>query len=71
MKKLFKKCFGWLGESDRPLHIIAGYLIGIIFGLIPVIIAALAVEFKDWMWNGHKGWPITKNSFDWLDVLAT
>lgn len=71
MKTLLNKCFGWMIESNRGYHICAGYIIGAIFGIIPVIIAALSVEFKDWQWNGGKGWPVTKNGFDWLDVAAT
>lgn len=67
--------FGWLAASNRPGHLIAGSIIGSIFGLIPVLIAALAVEFKDWAWNGSKGHIIfgwtSKNGFDWLDVAAT
>lgn len=75
MKKFFKKYFGWLIESNRPKHIIAGFFIGGFFGFISVIVAALTAEFKDWAWNGSKGYPIfgwkTKYGFDWLDVLAT
>lgn len=75
MKAFFKKWFGWLAGSNRPSHLIVGSIIGSIFGFIPVLIAALAVEFKDWAWNGSKGHIIlgwkTKNGFDWLDVAAT
>lgn len=75
MKAFFKKWFGWLTQSNRSSHIIAGSIIGSIFGLIPVLIAALSVEFKDWAWNGSKGHAIlgwtTANGFDWLDVAAT
>ena len=75
MKEFFKKWLGWLADSNRPNHIIVGCFIGAIFGFIPVFIAALAVEFKDWTWNGSKGHVIfgwtSKNGFDWLDIVAT
>lgn len=48
MKKFFKKYFGWLIESNRPKHFIAGFFIGGFLGFIPVIVAALTAEFKDW-----------------------
>lgn len=71
MKAFLKKYLGWLTTSNRMLHVAAGTFISFFCGLIPVIIAALSVEFKDWAWHGGKGWWITKNGFDWLDFLAT
>lgn len=59
MKKFFKKYFGWLIESNRPKHLIAGFVIGGFLGFVPVIVAALTAEFKDWAWNGSKGYPIS------------
>lgn len=71
MKTLLKKWCGWLTTSNRTHHIEAGFIVAALFGIVPTIIAALAVEFKDWQWNGGKGWPVAKNGFDWLDVAAT
>lgn len=72
---IMSRYFKWLTESNRGYHLLAGAFIAVLFGLIPVVFTALAVEFKDWMWNGSKGscvigWK-TSNGFDWLDVLAT
>ncbi len=68
------KIYKWIMESNRPKHIVAGFLIGVVGGLICVLIAAAAVEFKDWRWRGSQGgtWGWLKgNGFDWLDYLAT
>lgn len=76
MKQFFKKYLGWLLESNRPKHFIVGFFIAGVVGIIPVIVAAFAAEYKDWAWNGSKGrYPIfgwkTSNGFDWLDLFAT
>lgn len=75
MQNFTKKYFGWMIQSNRPQHFLAGFIIGGFFGFISVIIAAFTAEFKDWAWNGSKGYPIlgwkTKNGFDWLDLLMT
>lgn len=46
MKKFFKKYFGWLIESNRPKHLIAGFVIGGFLGFVPVIVAALTPSSK-------------------------
>lgn len=76
LKNIASKCFGWLCKSNRWKHFIAGFFLGGIVGIIPVIVAAFSVEYKDWCWNGSKGnYPIfgwsMKNGFDWLDLAAT
>lgn len=69
-----KKYFKWLLESNRPKHILVGFVIGITLGLTAVFAAAASAEMKDWLWNGQRGgtfgW-IRGNGFDWLDFLAT
>lgn len=71
MKAFLKRWVCWIGESNRILHLLCGMVIACAIGIIPVITSALSLEFKDWSWHGANGWPITKNGFDWLDVLAT
>lgn len=74
MKEFFKKAFGWLRESNRVKHFIAGAIIGFVAGLDAGIIAALAVEYKDWAHQGHsKGLNIFQkgSGWDWLDIAAT
>ena len=74
MKEFFKKAFGWLVESNRIKHLICGYVIGLSCGLDAGVVAGLAVEYKDWAYQGHpKGLnPFQKGSgWDWLDVAAT
>lgn len=66
-----KKYFKWLFESQRPKHLLAGLVISVFFGTVTAIVAALAAEYKDWAYKGLKGWPVSKNGFDWLDVAAT
>ena len=74
MKEFFKKIFGWLGESNRLKHLICGFVIGLSCGLDAGLVAGLAVEYKDWAYQGYsKGLnPFQKGSgWDWLDVAAT
>jgi hypothetical protein len=66
-----KKYFKWITESNRPKHLVAGLVIAMLFGVVTAIVAALAAEYKDWAYKGCKGWPVTKNGFDWLDIAAT
>lgn len=69
-----KKYLNWMRESNRPKHIIVGFLIGLAFGLNCAFVAATTAEMKDWLWNGAKrgwlGW-LEGNGFDWLDFAAT
>lgn len=66
--------FKWLTESNRPKHILVGFLIGLAFGITDAFVAATTAEVKDWLWNGQKGgifgW-VKGNGFDWLDFAAT
>lgn len=69
-----KRYFKWLLESNRPKHLIVGFLIGLAFGWSCAFVAATTAEVKDWLWNGAKGgclgW-LAGNGFDWLDLIAT
>lgn len=69
-----KKYFKWLLESNRPKHILVGFLIGMTLGISAAFAAAASAEMKDWLWNGKCGgtfgW-IRGNGFDWLDFAAT
>lgn len=69
-----KKYFKWLLESNRPKHILVGFVIGATLGIAAVFAAAASAEVKDWLWNGKRGgtfgW-IKGNGFDWLDFAAT
>ena len=74
MKEFFKKIFSWLGESNRLKHLICGFIISLSCGLDAGLVAGLAVEYKDWAYQGYsKGLnPFQKESgWDWLDVAAT
>lgn len=69
-----EKYFKWLRESNRPKHIIVGFLIGLAFGFDGAFVAAASAETKDWLWNGARGGKLgwlKGNSFDWLDFAAT
>lgn len=69
-----KKYFKWLLESNRPKHLLVGFVIGLFLGLSAAFTAAASAEMKDWLWNGKRGgtfgW-IRGNGFDWLDFAAT
>ena len=69
-----KKYFKWLLESNRPKHMLVGFLIGLFLGLSAACAAAASAEMKDWLWNGKRGgtfgW-IKGHGFDWLDFAAT
>ena len=69
-----KKYFKWLLESNRPKHMLVGFLIGLFLGLSSAFAAAASAEMKDWLWNGKRGgvfgW-LKGNGFDWLDFAAT
>ena len=69
-----KKYFKWLLESNRPKHILIGFIIGVTLGIDASFAAAASAEMKDWMWNGKQGgtfgWA-KGNGFDWLDFAAT
>lgn len=69
-----KKYFKWLLESNRPKHMLVGFLIGLFLGLSAAFAASVSAEMKDWLWNGKRGgtfgW-IRGNGFDWLDFAAT
>lgn len=74
MKGFFEKIFGWLCKSNRIKHLICGFIIGLSCGLDAGLVAGLAVEYKDWAYQGKsKGLnPFQKGSgWDWLDVAAT
>lgn len=69
-----KKYFKWLLESNRPKHIIVGFLIGLAFGFDGAFVAAASAETKDWLCNGARGGKLgwlKGNGFDWLDFATT
>ena len=50
-----KKYFKWLFESNRPKHILVGFIISVTLGIGASFAAAVSAEMKDWMWNGKRG----------------
>jgi len=70
----FGKTFSWLKESNRPKHLLAGFLISVVMGFCAGIAAGAAAEYKDWAYNGKsKGYKIFDkgSGWDWLDFAAT
>ncbi len=47
MKETIKKWFGWMQESNRFKHFIAGFLAASLCGIGAAITAGLAAEYKD------------------------
>jgi hypothetical protein len=82
-KDKLKSDFNWLTQSNRPKHILVGFIIAVIGSFIagnfmgaiyPAITAAFAAEYKDWAHGGWKGGKLgflKGNEFDWKDLLAT
>ena len=64
-----KKYFNWLRESNRPKHIVVGFLIGLFFGLNCAFVAGTTAEVKVGK-GGQLGW-LNGNGFDYLDLYAT
>ena len=75
MKETIKKWFGWMQESNRFKHFIAGFIAASLCGIGAAITAGLAAEYKDWCHAGQKGGILgifkSSNGFDWLDMAAT
>lgn len=75
MKEKLKVWFGWMQESNRFKHCIAGFLAAAICGIGAALTAGVAAEYKDWCHAGQKGGVFgifkTSNGFDWFDLLAT
>ena len=79
MKQLIKKYLGWLKESNRPKHMLAGMLV---FLAMLAVCLVLGVELASSavisffttcivaMSVDYKD-KLYGNTFDWLDVLAT
>lgn len=69
-----KKYLHWLIESNRLWHIFIVFIVGLALGIEASFASAATAEFKDWLWNSHKGgvfgW-IKGNGFDWLDFAAS
>ena len=75
MKEKLKAWFGWMQESNRFKHCIAGFLAAAICGIGAALTAGVAAEYKDWCYAGQKGGVFgifkSDNGFDWFDLLAT
>ncbi|MDD6104216.1 MAG: hypothetical protein PUB73_06380 [Bacteroidales bacterium] len=70
----FKKVFRWLGESNRPKHLLVGFLVSLLLGFNAGFAAGCAAEYKDWAHQGKQhGIHIFKtgSGWDWLDLAAT
>lgn len=52
----------WLRESNRPRHILYGFLGALIGTLLFAVGLAIGKEYGDKAWGGE---------FDWLDISAT
>lgn len=74
MNKFYKTWISWMFKGGRPLHMLCSWILAWFLGIIPVIVAAFAIQLRDWIWCGCKGIPginsVEKTGFDWLDILA-
>ena len=75
MKEKLRAWFGWMQESNRFKHFIAGLLAAALCGIGVALMAGVAAEYKDWCYAGQKGGVLgifkADNGFDWWDLLAT
>lgn len=65
----------WLKKSNRPYHLLIGFLSALFGTIIGAVEVACALEGKDCQHdpinNGKKPWQWNFQSWDWLDFLAT
>lgn len=52
----------WLCESNRPKHLVGGFVLGLLLTFLCALGCAGGMEFKDRQWGGR---------WDWLDLAAT
>ena len=52
----------WLLESNRPKHLVGGFILGLTLTILCALGCAGGMEFKDRQWGGK---------WDWLDFAAT
>lgn len=75
MKEKLRAWFGWMQESNRFKHLIAGFLAAALCGIGAAITAGIVTEYKDWCYAGQKGGILgifkSNNGFDWLDLAVT
>lgn len=57
-----KKSNCWLLESNRPKHLVGGFILGLTLTFLCALGCAGGMEFKDRQWGGK---------WDWLDFAAT
>lgn len=56
-----RKIFDWLMDSHHYFHLVFSIIVTIACGIIPAIIVAIALEYKDYAWGGK---------FDFEDIGA-
>lgn len=52
----------WIEESNRPKHLVGGFLTALVGTILFTTGLAVGMEYKDKLYG---------NKFDWLDLLAT
>ena len=66
-----------LSQSHRSHHVAGGFLLGLFFGFLTVVVAAATLEFKDCQydrWNTRLGLKFKRwiwRAWDWVDFACT
>ena len=53
---MIDKVWQWLRQSHRLQHLVGGFAVGLLLGLMAAVSAGAAMEFKDWQWGGKPEW---------------
>lgn len=59
---MFSKLWQWLSQSHRLHHLVGGFAVGFLCGIVAAVSVAAALEFKDKQWGGKP---------DWIDFVLT
>lgn len=71
IKQIIKAIISWLSESNRYLHLLCGFALGLLSigwycALLASVSTAAALEYKDFMYHGKQ-----TTAWDWIDFGLT
>ena len=75
--KIWQFFHGFISRSHRGSHLIGGFLVGLVCGVLGGVAVAATLEFKDCQYDKHnaqygvKIWKWRWKSWDWVDFFCT
>lgn len=71
IRQIIKAIIAWLSASNRYLHILCGFALGLLSigwycALLASVSTAAALEYKDFMYHGKR-----LTAWDWIDFVLT